>query len=130
MIAAAVLAFCLSAAAQTQDLSAKAEADIAKLVGEWTFTMDNPLGGEELKGVVTFVKDEKGVHFEMPAAEYGKLVSDPLKAEKNGKITTVYTVVEYDVDVLCTITLKNDDSGVIDMEASGMVMNAPIQRKK
>ena len=130
MIAAAVLAFCLSAAAQTQDLSAKAEADIAKLVGEWTFTMDNPLGGEELKGVVTFVKDEKGVHFEMPAAEYGKLVSDPLKAEKNGKITTVYTVVEYDVDVLCTITLKDDDSGVIDMEASGMVMNAPIQRKK
>ena len=130
MIAAAVLAFCLSAAAQTQDLSAKAEADIAKLIGEWTFTMDNPLGGEELKGVVTFVKDEKGVHFEMPAAEYGKLVSDPLKAEKNGKITTVYTVVEYDVDVLCTITLKNDDSGVIDMEASGMVMNAPIQRKK
>ena len=130
MIAAAVLAFCLSAAAQTQDLSAKAEADIAKLVGEWTFTMDNPLGGAELKGVVTFVKDEKGVHFEMPAAEYGKLVSDPLKAEKNGKITTVYTVVEYDVDVLCTITLKSDDAGVIDMEASGMVMNAPIQRKK
>lgn len=130
MIAAAVLAFCLSAAAQTQDLSAKAEADIAKLVGEWTFTMDNPLGGEELKGVVTFVKDEKGVHFEMPAAEYGKLVSDPLKAEKNGKITTVYTVVEYDVDVLCTITLKSDDAGEINMEASGMVMNAPIQRKK
>ena len=130
MIAAAALAFCLSAAAQTQDLTAKAQADIAKLVGEWTFTLDNPMGGDTLNGVASFIKDDKGVHFEIPAAEFGKLVSDPLKAEKNGKVTTIYTVKEYDVDILCTISPKDDDTGEILMEASGMVMNAPIKRKK
>ena len=129
MMAAALL-LGLAASAQTQDLTQKAQADLAKLPGEWTFTMDNPMGGPPMTGTVSFVKDAKGIHFELGNAEMGKLVSDPLKAEKTGKCSTVFTVEAYDVDVLCTVSLKNDDEAEMTMDASGMFMSAPLKRVK
>lgn len=129
MMAAALL-LGLAASAQTQDLTQKAQADLAKLVGEWSFTMDNPMGGPPMTGTVSFIKDDKGVHFEMGEAEMGKFVSDPFKPEKTGKCSTVFTVEAYDVDVLCLVSLKNDDEAEMSMEASGMFMNAPLKRIK
>jgi len=125
-IAAAVLALCLSVSAQAQDKSAKAAADLQKMVGAWNFEMDNPMGGEPLTGIINFVKDAKGVHFEMGSDELGKMVSDPFKPEASGKSSTVFTVKEYDVDVLCYLELKDDGSVKMTMESSGLVMEPKL----
>ena len=86
ILAAAVLALSLSAAAQTQDQTAKALSDMARLVGSWTSSMENPMGGDNIEGVMSFVQDDKGIHFEIDGGDMGYFVSDPLKVDESGRI--------------------------------------------
>lgn len=127
ILAAAVLALSLSAAAQTQDQTAKARSDMAKLVGLWTSSMENPMGGDNIEGEMSFVQDEKGIHFEIDGGDTGYFVSDPLKVDENGKIICLFPAA---VDINCAFTLKDDDSAEIVMETSGMEWTTKLQRKK
>ncbi len=121
-VIAATLLLTLTAFAQTPDLKAKAQADIAKLPGAWKAVLDNPMDGGTFEGALQFVKDDKGVHLEMEIENLNKFVSAPLQAQENGKITTTFTVEDYDVVISNTITLTSDDAGEIVQEVKEMNM--------
>ena len=127
ILAAAVLALSLSAAAQTQDQTAKALSDMARLVGSWTSSMENPMGGDNIEGVMSFVQDDKGIHFEIDGGDMGYFVSDPLKVDESGRIICLFPAA---VDINCTFKLKDDDAAEIVMETSGMEWTTKLQRKK
>lgn len=132
LMLAATLLLTLTAFAQTPDLKAKAEADIAKLPGAWKVVLENPMDGGTVDASLLFIKDDKGVHFEMEIENLNKFVSAPLQAQENGKITTTFDAEDYNLVISNTIALTSDDAGELIQEVKDMdvVIKGKITRIK
>ena len=107
-----------------------ATADMAKMVGDWTFSAPNPMGGDDMKGVCTFTeKDGK------------KIAVMKMDDSSNGVEPMETTALEPNDDGACygnteaqgyslTVSFKLKEDGKIQAVIDAGVMQIPFEMTK
>ena len=103
-----------------EDLKAKANADLQKMVGAWTFSLENPQGGPSIDGVATFTKDDKGVKCVITG--YGSdLKSSYFTPREDGRSLASIPIDEYGIDIYLFVKLDAKGNIVSYMDIGGMM---------
>ena len=113
-----------------QDLKQKAAADLEKMVGDWTYTMENPMDASTIKGVLTFTKDDNGIMCLIEDTLAGNLKSGYFAPCEDGRSKAVMPVEEYNMDMDVYVSFNEEGGLVILMDVAGMMeINVSATRK-
>lgn len=125
-----IVAFTAMASMSAQDLKQKAAAELEKMVGEWTYTMENPMDASTMEGVLKFVKDDNGIMCLLNNTMAGDLKSGYFVPGEDGRNKAVMPVVDYNMDMDVYVSFNEEGGIVLHMDVAGMMeMDAVATRK-
>lgn len=121
-----MLTAAFSASAQSLD---KAKADLQKMVGTWTYSMENPMDSEKISGEITIFKEKDDIFMTLTGFD-APIKTTALKPSASGKVQTTFYVEEYDYDVPLELQLLEDGSIKSSIDAGGFYVEYKMTRKK
>lgn len=129
LIICAIMLFAAAFGVSAQNLET-AKADIQKMVGAWTYSMENPMDGGTVNGEVTAVKEDDAVYMKLGGFSESTIKTTALKPMENGQCQTFFYIEEYAFDVPLDLKLTDDDTIKVTIDVSGFYMEFDMKRKK
>jgi hypothetical protein len=107
-------------------LSAQNKNDLKKMVGNWNYTMENPMGGDTLEGTCT-IAENKG-EYKATFTVMGNEMTTSAFQLNNGKYHAKISTPEFEMGV--AVQLKSNDVLVYEMSFEGMDSPFPAVEMK
>ena len=125
--AIALLAAAFGMSAQNLDT---AKADMQKMLGVWTYTMENPMDGGNISGDVTIAKEKDAVYMSLIGIEESAIKTTAFKPMPTGCCYTDFYVEEYSFDVPMELKLVDANTIKVTIDAGGFFAEFNMIRKK
>ncbi len=128
IIVCAVLMLAAAFGVSAQSLDT-AKADMQKMIGDWTYSIENPMDGATVNGEVSVVKDGDAVNLNISGMAENTIKASDFKPTENGHIQTFFYVEEYAFDVPMDLKLVDDNTIKVTIDVSGFYMEFDMKRK-
>lgn len=129
LVICAIMLFAAAFGASAQNLET-ATADIQKMVGIWTYSLEDPMDGGTVSGDVTAVSEDDAVYMTLGGFGESAVKTTALKPMENGRCQTFFYIEEYAFDVPLDLQLTDDDTIKVTVDVSGFYMEFDMKRKK
>lgn len=106
-----------------------AKADMQKMIGDWTYSIENPMDGAVVNGEVSVIKDGDTVNLSISGMGENAIKASDFKPTEDGRIQTYFYVEEYAFDVPMDLKLVDDNTIKVTIDVSGFFMEFDMKRK-
>lgn len=129
LIICAIMLFAAAFGLSAQNLD-KAKADMKKMLGDWTYSMENPMDGEKIEGAVSIIQEKDAVFMNLGGVGAAPIKTSAFIPAENGQCQTSFYIEEYDYDVPMSLKLVDEGTVKVTIDAGGFYVEYNMIRKK